>query len=105
MNIEIKGEEVFVDGERYVREPKSAISETDKGRLFWATVLVKDVGGDDTIWEEMKDIEPVHRRWDELSMSKKDEFNDYVTSYAIGRYWTADIFRKAYELITGENHP
>jgi hypothetical protein len=109
MNIEIKGEEVFVDGERYVREPKSAISETDKGRLC---KYIHKATGEYFYGEYQRDTDenveknigftarPVHRRWDELSLTEKSDFTRNIYNSDSGQ----EKFYEAYRLITGEDH-
>jgi hypothetical protein len=112
MNIEIDGEKIIVDGEKYVRENKQEESEIEDGRLVYVfdtyesgisgvkkgTLAIaynkQYVDG----WEFVK---PVHRRWNELNQKERE------LAYYISRHIESarDMYEKIYKLITGEDHP
>jgi hypothetical protein len=57
---------------------------------------------DPHIWDH---VEPVHRRWDELKANEQFRFKDSMYENYIGKIGVDDVFKKAYKLITGEEHP
>jgi hypothetical protein len=78
-------DEGFTDYGTYIRPSKHDKSKS----VVWS----------DGAEVKLKDVIPVHRRWDELTESKQQ-----VWLQREG-YCTCDDFRFAYKLITGEEHP
>ena len=77
--------------------------ELEDDRPYYATDKDgnKDVYyGMDIYRPEMVRIEPVCKRWDELSEKEKDSYYEVIEHFG-GRA----IFEYTYELITGEEHP
>lgn len=119
MNIEIKGEEIIVDGEKYVREPKPQEPEIEKGRLVKG--VDKKHGVESVHYGEMlqhgnfgyivghktahvivSSVEPVHRRVNELTSDQIDEWVDVWEDAET--YDALSALKKAYKIITGEDH-
>ena len=71
MNIEVKGEEVFIDGEKYVREPKPEAPEVEYRRLYYIDSFRCRAQRviDTRNW--IGDFKPVHRRWNELTEEER----------------------------------
>lgn len=109
MNIEIKGEEVFIDGEKYVREHKPEVPKIEEGRLYYyykntenyESRYLRATRGKTLNLLAWDNIQPVHRRWDELSLSEKSDFTRDMHNLDSGQ----KKFYRAYKLITGEDHP
>jgi hypothetical protein len=82
--------------------------EIEEGRLYYTgkekrMALVKSFY-DDGAWDHLENIEPVHRRWDDLSGPEKYELNSVVKNDEDPNN-VKTIFCYIYKLITGEDHP
>ena len=59
----------------------------------------------DPAWCEPAKPKPEHRGWDELSSEDKDWFFRILEDWEYDHLWASDVYEKAYELITGKDHP
>jgi hypothetical protein len=74
--------------------------ELEEGRLYytWDNNQVSNKNIEKAPLEEAWDnIEPVHRRWNELSLEEIHSWLDVRGPF--------NIYKEAYKLITGEEHP